>query len=151
METGNNNDTSYGTSGNDWCGYFVKYVIKNSVGYSQSFTPQSSTYKYETKVDEESKTNALDGYQPYSGDVFYYFTDNNSDGLSDEGTRSHIGLVLGSDENYMYTVEGNVGGMVQFVKREYEGVEDLNFVMNNSGEHMSTNLSALDFVDKTEY
>lgn len=61
---------------------------------------------------------------------------------------SHIGLVLGSDENYMYTVEGNVDGMIKFVRRSYKNDSALTFVMNNSGDYMIMDLSGLDFVDK---
>jgi|GEM_PF-6542749 len=141
VETGGLNDTYYakalGYSRGKWCGYFVINCLETVLPGIYDFAAKRSAYKLYKYNSADKIQSSEGGYQPYSGDVFFY--------LDSDVSQPHQGIVLGSDENYMYTVEGNLGGMVKLRKRSYNDQDGLYFVMNNSGDNMLIDLSEYEF------
>ena len=100
-----NNDSSnakYMTNDSAFCAAAVSYALANS-GNGKAITPFISVKTGAENAINSATTgkgtwhSASDySYQPKRGDIFYKV---------DEG--SHTGVVLGSDENYIYTIEAN--------------------------------------------
>lgn len=85
----------YGMNGQPWCAMFVSWCA-NQAGVL-GIVP-----KYASCSDGASKFQAKNqwkpkGYRPQKGDIIFF-------------THSHTGIVSGSDEKYVYTIEGNTSG-----------------------------------------
>lgn len=65
------------------CGQFIQWGIDNHL-----YTPQGS------------------GYKPVAGDIIFF-------DWEPDGQQDHVGIVCGTDSEYVYTVEGNSGDLVK--------------------------------------
>lgn len=92
----------------EWCACFVHWCMRTS-GYGQSY-PTTSNNAYCQTVADWFKANGRWGDKNYNnlvaGDTIFF--DWQQDGHTD-----HIGLVIGRDQNKIYTVEGNSGDAVK--------------------------------------
>lgn len=95
------NTAYYGTNTNEpWCVVFIWYVFKQ-LGISNIFCGGAKTawvgfvYDYYTKNNRFSQT-------PQPGDFVLYNWASSPNSVYD-----HIGIVISSDANYIYTIEGN--------------------------------------------
>lgn len=86
-----------------WCALFISWCarqarIPESVINTNINARGTACLYGETKYD-------FGKYDPLPGDIIY--VDNDADGSSD-----HVGLVTGLDNNYIYTIEGNLSAKV---------------------------------------
>lgn len=92
----------------EWCACFVHWVMKTS-GKGDSW-PTTSNNAYCPTLANWFKDNGRWGNKDYTdivaGDTIFF--DWQGDGITD-----HIGLVIGRDQNKIYTVEGNSGDAVK--------------------------------------
>lgn len=107
-----NNDTKYGEwnycNYEAWCAIFVSWCLNNA-GVPKSICMRNiSVTVYETQYRIKNQFYLKEGYQPAPGDLIIF---------SSAGA-SHIGIVVSSDDKYVYTVEGNTSNMV--ARRQYE-------------------------------
>ena len=105
-----------GINGYAWCAAFVSWCA-NKAGIS------SDIVRYQTTADRQwykdtgtyKKSKYRGGsYTPKTGDLIF-FTWNGND------YAQHIGVVSGTDKNYVYTIEGN-SGSPGAVKKKYYGL-----------------------------
>lgn len=106
------NDTKYGEWNNcnyeAWCAIFVSWCLNNA-GVPRSICMRNiSVNVYETQYRIRNQFYLKENYQPAPGDLIIF---------SSAGA-SHIGIVVSSDDKYVYTVEGNTSNMV--ARRQYE-------------------------------
>jgi hypothetical protein len=127
---------NYPNSGADasdnWCAEFVTYVFNKS-GNKDNITPYLECVSGATSAKSRSENgngtwhDASDtSYQPQRGDIFYQ--------------SGHTGIVIASDENYIYTIEGNTvqDDGLYYVK---DGLE------NSGGGFVNTRVRTKDYVD----
>ena len=83
----------------NWCSEFVSYAMINS-GYGNKLPSayiDSVLGSQKAKEFAENKQgewhDATENYQPKRGDIFY--------------NKNHTGIVVASDDEYIYTIEGN--------------------------------------------
>lgn len=121
---GSNNYTEYGywfgtqVKGNtyghyyDWCAMFVSWCARQA-GISTALISNAAYAKAanETYCFQNTAYYARGTYTPQGGDLIFFDWDGASDSWD------HVGIVTGSDENYVYTVEGNGDNAV--VQRSY--------------------------------
>ena len=101
-----NNDTKYGEWNNcnyeQWCATFVSWCLNNA-GVPVEIAIRSIAVRIFEQTYRQSGQFGLKGeYQPQPGDLIIF---------SSAGA-SHIGIVVRSDENNVYTIEGNTSNMV---------------------------------------
>lgn len=91
------------TPSDNWCAEFVSYAVENS-GNKGAVPPYLSVADGMREVKEMANNNQGEWhdasdmtYQPKRGDIFYV----------DNGKSSHTGIVLGSENDHIYTIEGN--------------------------------------------
>lgn len=136
----NKNPKGGASPSDEWCAEFVSYVM-NKTGNSKTITPYINT----AVGASEAQSRASQGigewhsssdttYHPQRGDIFYNY----------EGKAQHTGIVLGSDENYIYTIEGNTSADdgTYYVKT---GIE------NNKGGCVNTRVRSKDYVQGGYY
>lgn len=98
-----NYPSSGATPQDDWCAEYVSYIMNKS-GNADSVNP----YLNVVSGANNAKAKAANGegiwhsssdtsYEPKRGDIFYTY----------EGAHQHTGIVLGSNGNEVYTIEGN--------------------------------------------
>ncbi|MDD5827094.1 MAG: CHAP domain-containing protein [Bacilli bacterium] len=88
----------------DWCAEFVSYIMDKSNNAS-IVAPYLATSTGAAAVSSSGKNTLWhtseevnnNTYQPQRGDIFYNY----------KGHAQHTGIVIGSDKNYIYTIEGN--------------------------------------------
>lgn len=109
--TGNNKHTKYNTwfytvdQAAPWCAIFISWCaneagIPNSVIGKNALASGFNTYNMENNpFGTDAKS--FESRAPVPGDIA--FIDNDGDGVS-----NHVALVSGSDNYYIYTIEGNV-------------------------------------------
>ena len=97
-------DNGYGY---EWCQAFVGYCAAQA-GIDKSIIPYNpGTYTCKDKfvkqgVWHDSRYHG-GSYSPKRGDIIYFQWDGRT------GAPSHVGIVTGADESYVYTIEGNTG------------------------------------------
>lgn len=126
-----------------WCVYFANWCVHQVVNDSSVWPNTGSTnalikwfqnnnrwhnrtsrtWSYNTTYGYSVSNGTDDGYIPQPAD----FAAIENDGSSSEP--DHTGLVYNVDDNYIYTIEGNIGGAV--VYRKY-GKSNLRLNANNS-------------------
>lgn len=93
----------------EWCACFVHWCMRNTPSASSKYSQTANNAYCQTVADnfrgmgqwgDRSYTNVV------AGDTIFF--DWNGDGHTD-----HIGLVIGRDSEYVYTVEGNSGDAVK--------------------------------------
>lgn len=101
VDNGEGNGVSYGYA---WCAAFVSWTLRQAgvpISYAQTeISCGRMTYWYERN---EIFVPQGEGFVPALGDIIMFANDSSP---------SHVGLVLGVKEGYVYTVEGNNGGKV---------------------------------------
>lgn len=102
----NNNDTKFGEWNScnyeAWCATFVSWCANNA-GVPKSIVIRSiSVTVYKTTYENMGLFYYKEDYHPVRGDLIIF----KSNGAS------HVGIVTGSDSNYVYTIEGNTSNMV---------------------------------------
>ena len=109
VDNGEGNGISYGYA---WCCAFVSWCMRQAGVPESKVTTEISCPRMITWLQQRSsyKTRAS-GYTPKPGDMIFFKSSTSSQ------TSSHIGLVLGVSNGYVYTVEGNSGGKVS--RRSY--------------------------------
>jgi hypothetical protein len=96
------------TSRVSWSGCFVHWCMRNSSASSSWSNP--SNYS-SPSVLANSFTLSADVQNAGAGDVIFLDWDSN-------GTADRMGIVIGTDNTYVYTVEGDVGDEVKILKYE---------------------------------
>lgn len=114
----NSNDTKYGEWNNcnyeNWCATFVSWCLNNA-GVPKSIAIRSISVRvYETTYRSRNQFYLKGEYQPVAGDLIIF---------SSAGA-SHIGIVVRSDDQYVYTIEGNTSNMVaqRVYRLDYETI-----------------------------
>ena len=100
---GPNNDTKYGEwyglNYNPWCAMFVSWCA-NQVGIPEDIIPKfagcTTGFRQMTNMGITTK----DKIVPEKGDLIFFDWDNTGD-------YDHVGIVTHTDDEYVYTVEGN--------------------------------------------
>lgn len=100
-----NNITPYGQwyemNGSAWCAMFVSYCayqagILDSMVPKYAWCPSGMTwYKNRNKYYKRNS-----GYVPKIGDIIFFYN-------NELGRVAHTGIVVGGDDNYVVTIEGN--------------------------------------------
>lgn len=119
--TGKGNFTKYGEwyglNGQPWCAMFVSWCA-DQAGILKSYIPRYSAcadgvnqFKKRNQWKDGSK-----GYRPRKGDIIFF-------------KGSHTGIVKGSDETTIYTIEGNTSGKRR-VERNGEEVCEKQYAIN---------------------
>jgi len=117
-------------NGLDWCAAFVSWLFADDIkskygsnyivpsGGAGSVPRGSVPAGYGTWYEDEctdSSTVPQKGdiilYDPYFNGLYWYYGSNS--GASDKYFSSHIGFVVDVDDNYVYTIEGNLNNQVQ--------------------------------------
>ncbi len=106
LDNGQGNGVSYGYS---WCASFATWCLRHAgVSEEQSGQTGAATYRscwqWRRACIESGIYREKQGYQPQMGDIIF-FKDINDPSIKVDS--SHVGIVLFSDENNVYTIEGN--------------------------------------------
>ena len=106
LDNGQGNGVSYGYS---WCASFATWCLRQA-GVSEEQSGQSSAATYRScwqwrrACIEKEIYREKQGYAPKTGDIIFF---KDVDDPSIKVDSSHVGIVLFSDEDEVYTVEGN--------------------------------------------
>ena len=106
LDNGQGNGVSYGYS---WCASFATWCLRHAgVSEEQSGQTRPATYRscwqWRKACVESGIYREKQGHQPQMGDIIFF---KDVDDASIKVDSSHVGIVLFSDENNVYTVEGN--------------------------------------------
>lgn len=97
----------------EWCACFVHWCMKNTASASGAYPTTSNNAYCQTVADNFRSLGQFKSSSEYgnltAGDVIFF--DWQSDGHTD-----HVGIVIGRDNEYVYTVEGNSGDAVKIKK-----------------------------------
>lgn len=91
----------YGLNGNAWCAMFVSFCadqagVVDAMVPKYSWCPSGMTwYKNRQKYHKRNS-----GYVPKIGDIIFFYN-------NELGRVAHTGIVVGGDEDYVVTIEGN--------------------------------------------
>lgn len=95
------------TSKVPWCATFVSYCFEQ---IDPSFLPgrgfSSCGLFIQWGIDNHLYTPQGSGYKPVAGDIIFF-------DWEPDGAQDHVGIVCGTDSEYVYTVEGNSGDRVR--------------------------------------
>ncbi len=115
--------TKYAKGNGSWCAHFVSWCAKEA-GITETIIAKQSnadgswyaknatlTYFFKTwlsttgqkNIEKYGKFSNRTDYKPEKGDLIYFKWSN----ANKDTTFSHVGLVLSSDDKYVYTIEGN--------------------------------------------
>lgn len=93
----------------EWCACFVHWCMRNTPSASSEY-PQTANNAYCQTVADNFRGMGQWGDSSYTnvvaGDTIFFDWDG-------DGHTDHIGLVIGRDSEYVYTVEGNSGDAVK--------------------------------------
>ncbi len=115
-----------------WCATFVSWVVANTnyngtalssiINYKSASTGAWARYfKNSTNLQFQLSKHYGGNYTPKKGDIilFTWSSNPNQFNPNDFSTGfSHIGIVTGADDTYVYTIEGNTSNMV--AERKYK-------------------------------
>lgn len=118
-----------GMYGSPWCAMFVSWLNDN--GQSNP-TDNSNTFGFQESVagirgdaQEAGYYESKDSYEPEAGDLM----------VLENGGSSHIGMVYDSDDENVYTIEGNKLDMVRAVVYDKDG----SYYQNNVSGYVKMN------------
>ena len=102
LDNGEGNGTSYGYS---WCASFVSWCLRQArVPTSTVETFVSCSRAVKNFRSKGQFKEASSGYIPQPGDIIFFVKpEDKAQGY----VASHVGLVIGADDGYIYTIEGN--------------------------------------------
>lgn len=104
-----------GNAYEEWATAFVSFCA-NYAGISQQYLPKGEkTADWVQQLETMSLHISKEGYIPKEGDLVFFYQNQHAEGNSQIQTEipGHTGIVTGADEQTVYTIEGNCGGMVQ--------------------------------------
>ena len=87
------------SSREEWCACFVSYVFAHNEITEPKFASCQAGANW---FKNQGQWYAGSGYKAVAGDIIFFDWDN-------EGETHHVGIVIGHDEERVYTVEGNSG------------------------------------------
>lgn len=91
------------TYAGEWCAVFASYCYhKCGVQIIGDSIPETYVPTMAKMAQTKGTWRERQGYQPKTGDLIIYSWSGS------KTSYSHVGIVVGSDKNYVYTVEGNV-------------------------------------------
>lgn len=99
----------------EWSAAFVNFCV-HYANIPQQYLPKSENVaQWIQQLEAMSLHISKEGYTPKEGDLVFFLINEHSDGNSQiqPDTPAHTGIVTGADEQTLYTIEGNCGGMVQ--------------------------------------
>ncbi len=106
VDNGEGNGVSYGF---EWCAAFASWCLRQAgVSESQAVTEISCIRMVEWLRENSLYKSRSSGYAPKTADLVFFRASSSS------SRASHVGLVVGSDSTYIYTVEGNNGDRVNY-------------------------------------
>ena len=109
LDNGEGNGVSYGF---EWCAAFVSWCQRQArVPESKVITEVSCIRLSSWLKNKGAYKSRSSGYTPIAGDLIFFKT-------VSAYSPSHVGLVVGSDSTYVYTIEGNNGGRVNYHRYE---------------------------------
>ncbi len=109
LDNGEGNGVSYGF---EWCAAFVSWCQRQArVPESKVITEVSCIRLSSWLKNKGAYKSRSSGYTPIAGDLIFFKT-------SSSYSPSHVGLVVGTDSTYVYTIEGNNGGRVNYHRYE---------------------------------
>lgn len=105
LDNGEGNGTSYGYA---WCAAFVSFCLRSAHVPTTAAISEVSCPRMVNWYRSIKDRTAWQGsdYIPMTGDVIFFKT-----GTSN-AVSTHVGLVVGTTDDAIYTVEGNSGGVV---------------------------------------
>jgi len=113
----------FGYPNDAWCAMFVSWVASESQSVGSYIIAKSAavaTLKKDFVGDE--RFGARDVYTPQYGDILFLTND-----------MSHVAIVVGAVNGYVYTIEGNWGNKVSVVKRSLDDYHISGYGKNYSG------------------
>lgn len=120
LDNGEGNGFSYGYS---WCATFVSWCLR------QARVPKTTvdTFVSCSRAVNDFRTLGIfrersSGYQPIAGDIIFFI---NPEYIAGGYVSSHVGLVVGCDGEYVYTIEGNTDLMKVCQKKYALGSEKI--------------------------
>ena len=128
-------DNGYDYTKEAWCAMFVSYVAKAAGVTSNKIFPYSYVPSGANKFQEEAqKGNGVwhssgTNYKPQRGDIFLTYL----------GENSHTGIVLGSSDEGIYTIEGNTSA------------DDGSYSIGNGGGCVNTKLRSYTYIQGGYY
>lgn len=99
----------------EWSAAFVNFCV-HYANIPQQYLPKSEKVsQWIQQLEAMSLHIEKEGYTPKEGDLVFFLTNEHAEGNSQiqTDTPAHTGIVTAADEQYLYTIEGNCGGMVQ--------------------------------------
>lgn len=102
VDNNEGNGVSYGY---EWCAAFVSWCLRQA-GIPKDVATTEISCNRMTNWYKKNDNNTFfmkNVYTPLAGDIIMF---------ADEDSPSHVGLVLGMKDGYVYTIEGNSGGKV---------------------------------------
>ena len=137
-------DTS--ESGEPWCASFVSWTYGEAQG-----SDNENTFGYNNAVrfireeaEEAGYYSLVSEYEPVAGDIM----------IQESNGASHTGMVVKTDENYIYTIEGNAGDAVRAKKynKNGESIGKISgYVRMNEWNGSSTNPFNIDYLPDQKY
>ena len=102
-----------GSYGFEWCAAFVSWCLRQArVPTSLAVTEASCSRMMDWLSENGSYKKRSSGYTPKPGDIIFFRAS------TSVYYSSHVGLVAGYKNGYVYTIEGNNGGEVNYHKYE---------------------------------
>ena len=99
----------------EWSAAFVNFCV-HYANIPQQYLPKSEKVsQWIQQLEAMSLHIEKEGYTPKEGDLVFFLTNEHAEGNSQiqSNVPGHTGIVTGVDEQNLYTIEGNCGGMVQ--------------------------------------
>lgn len=118
---GENSDWNSSTP---WCACFVSWALEQCGGYIQGETPRYANV--DTFCTDLVTSGDWKKGNPCAGDLIFF--DWSADG---DYNPEHIGVVIGSDDSRVYTIEGNVNNAVVLCSYELDDARILGYGLVN--------------------
>lgn len=96
-----------------WCAMFVSWCahvcgISTDIVPKHSYTPNGLKWFRNRGLAHERAEIAAGEYIPQPGDLIYFRSSRNTN------TTNHVGMVIGYENGYIHTVEGNIGSVYEY-------------------------------------
>lgn len=109
LDNGEGNGVSYGF---EWCAAFVSWCQRQARVPESKVITEVSCIRLSSWLKKEGLYKSRSsGYMPIAGDLIFFKT-------TSAYSPSHVGLVVGTDSTYVYTIEGNNGERVNYHRYE---------------------------------
>ena len=112
----------YGASYSEWCAMFVSFCA-HYAQIPEKYLPQAANCAKWKKNLDKLYLDDEDSYAPEAGDlIFFHYNrteDQRPESEKEKNVPNHVGIVTGTDKNYIYTIEGNSAGRVRECRYEW--------------------------------